>query len=177
MKQGSSNKSAPASGSKVLDRNQPSYERISRVEFISMTKLARQAHNPWRLALTRLISAMPLTIAPALTSRACNIEIEASLWENTPACQSPSDFMQRVSDPSPHNLEAAAKCIDLKRGQHVYHRVCAARRLPLRPTARRVFLLLGVHQHGDAGHDANSMRASFRNGLAHHTAPGVQRIG
>ena len=48
-----------------------------------MTKLARQAHNPWRLALTRLISAMPLTIAPALTSRACNIEIEASLWENT----------------------------------------------------------------------------------------------
>jgi hypothetical protein len=85
-----------------------------------MTKSARQAHNPWRLALTRLISAMPLTIAPALTSRACNIEMEASLWENTAACQSPSDFMQRVSDLSSHNLEAAAKCIDLKQGQRVH---------------------------------------------------------
>ena len=51
-----------------------------------MPKLAREAHNPWRLALTRLISALPLTIAPALTSaRACNIEVEASLWENTAA--------------------------------------------------------------------------------------------
>ena len=87
-----------------------------------MTKLAHQAHNPWTLALTRLISAMPLTIAPALTSaRACNIEIEASLWENTAACQLPSDFMQRVSDLSPHD-QATAKCIDLKQGQ-----VCSSR--------------------------------------------------
>ena len=85
-----------------------------------MTKLALKAHNPWGLVLTRLISAMPLTIAPALTSPACDIEIEASLWENTAACQSPIDFMQRVSDLSPYKLQAAAKCIDLKRGQRVY---------------------------------------------------------
>jgi hypothetical protein len=69
-----------------------------------MPKLAREAHNPWRLGLTRLISALPLAITPALTSaRACNIEVEASLWENTAACQLLSDFMQRVSDLSPHN--------------------------------------------------------------------------
>jgi hypothetical protein len=86
-----------------------------------MPKLAREAHNPWRLALTRLISALPLAIAPALTSaRACNIEVEASLWENTAACQLLSDFMQRVSDLSPHNPQAAAKCIDLKQGQREY---------------------------------------------------------
>ena len=72
------------------------------------------------LALTRLISAMPLAIGLALTSAlACNIEIEASIWENTAACQSPSDFMQRISNLSPHNLQAA-KCIDLKQGQRVY---------------------------------------------------------
>jgi len=85
-----------------------------------MTKLAHQAHNPWTLALTRLISAMPLTIAPALTSaRACNIQIEASLWENTAACQLPSDFMQRVSDLTPHD-QATTKCIDLKQGHPVF---------------------------------------------------------
>ena len=73
------------------------------------------------LALTRLISEMPLAIGLALTSAlACNIEIEASIWENTAACQSPSDFMQRISNLSPHNLQAAAKCIDLKQGQRVY---------------------------------------------------------
>ena len=33
------------------------------------------------------------------------------------ACQSSSDFMQRVSDLSPPNLAA---CIDLKQGQRVY---------------------------------------------------------
>jgi hypothetical protein len=71
--------------------------------------------------LTRLISAMPLAIAFALTSaRACNIEIEASIWESTAACQSPSDFLQRISNLSSHNLQAAAKCIDLKHGQRVY---------------------------------------------------------
>jgi len=64
---------------------------------------------------------MPLAIGLALTSAlACNIEIEASIWENTTACQSPSDFMQRISNLSPHNLQAAAKCIDLKQGQRVY---------------------------------------------------------
>jgi hypothetical protein len=88
-----------------------------------MAKLVRPAHYQcvMGLALTRLISAMPLAIALALTSAfACNIEIEASIWENTAACQSPSDFMQRISNPSPHNLQAAAKCIDLKQGQRVY---------------------------------------------------------
>jgi hypothetical protein len=129
-----------------------------------MTKLAHQAHNPWRLGLTRLISAMPLTIAPALTSaRACNIEIEASLWENTAACQSPSGLMQRVSDLiSPH--DQASQMYRSQAGPACVHRGCAARRFPLRPTTRRVFLLLGVHEHGDAGHEANSMRSSFQNG-------------
>ena len=28
--------------------------------------------------------------------------------------------MQRISNLSPHNLQAAAKCIDLKQGQRVY---------------------------------------------------------
>src|SRR5215471_1394521 len=51
-----------------------------------------------------------------------------------------------------HRSQAGPACV---------RRICAAWRFPLRPAARRVFLLLGAHQHGDAGHDANSMRASF----------------
>jgi len=30
----------------------------------------------------------------------------------------------------------------------------------LRPTARQAFLLLGVHERSDAGHDANSMTSA-----------------
>lgn len=70
------------------------------------------------LVLRQLSLAVPLAIALTLTSaRACNIEITASIWENTPACQSPSDFLQRISDQS---LQVAAQCVDLKQGQHVY---------------------------------------------------------
>ena len=53
-----------------------------------------------------------------------------------------------------HRSQAGPACV---------RRICAARRFPLRPTGRQVFLLLGVHEQGDAGHDANSMRSSFQN--------------
>jgi len=66
-----------------------------------------------------------------------------------------------------HRSQAGPACV---------RRICAARRFPLRPTGRQVFLLLGVHEQGDAGHDANSMRSSFQN-LARPTARAVPDTG
>jgi len=59
------------------------------------------------------LSAIALTLANA---RACEIEISASIWKDTRACQSSSD-LQKIGDQS---LQMAAKCIELKQGQHVY---------------------------------------------------------
>ena len=66
-----------------------------------------------------------------------------------------------------HRSQAGPACV---------RRICAARKFPLRPTGRQVFLLLGVHEQGDAGHDANSMRSSFQN-LARPTARAVPDTG
>jgi hypothetical protein len=69
----------------------------------------------------------PLLLTPA---QASNIEIAASITEDTPACQSSSDYMQMINHLRSNNLQAivndmtiyygSGKCIDLKRGDQIY---------------------------------------------------------